>query len=123
MPGTNWSAEVTELIPHQTTHTINTGSNQSGGGASGTVYDCAYYSDSSAENLSGTADSETITVKSFNPKSVVIIIGSVLTKVNTGGVVTGTEDTRKNVTYYSCISAKVTYYKYSSKTLAYRSSK
>ena len=122
-PGTNWSAEITEIIPHQITHPVNAGQNQSGGGASGTAYDCAYYSDSSAENLSGTANSEAITVKSFTPKSFVITIGSVLTKVNTGGVVTGTEDTRENVTCYSYISAKVTYYKYSSKTLAYRSSK
>lgn len=120
-PGTSWSAEITECTPNQITFPINGGG--SGQSASGTGYDVQYRPKGSVENLSGTANTDTITVKSYTPSSGSFVKGSVTTTANAGGVVTGTSDTRENVTCYSYISAKVTYYKYSSKTLAYRSSK
>ncbi len=121
-PGTRWSAEITELIPHQHSFPIN-GNPASGQYVSGTGYTCQYSPKASPENLSGTADADTITAKIYTPKAVVIEEGSVTTSANAGGVVTGSSDTRERVTRYSYLTAKVSYYKYSSKTLAYRSSK
>ena len=121
-PSTNWSVEITEYIPRQGSNPINQGAG-SGQSISGTVYMCQYRAESSIEKLSGVAVSDTVTVKSYSPTSVSIVEGSVTTKANAGGVLTETQDTRKNVTYYSYLSAKITYYKYSSKTMAYRSSK
>lgn len=90
----------------------------------GTAYACQYQPNNfSPSSLSGVSVSDKISVISYTPKSASIITGSVTTTVNAGGVVTGTSDTRETTTCYSYLSAKVTYYKYSSKTLAYRSSK
>lgn len=121
-PGTSWSAEITEMIPNQMTFPISGGAG-SGQSVSGTGYDVQYRPKDSAENLSGTASTDTITVKSYTPSAGTFVKGSVTTIANAGGVVTEKKDTRENVTCYSYLSAKVTYYKYSSKTLAYRSSK
>lgn len=121
-PGTSWSAEITEMNPVQGSSPINGG----GGGykTTGTTYFCQYQQNTfSPSSLSGVSDSDKICIISYVPKSTTITTGAITTTVNAGGIVTGSSDTRENDTCYSYLTAKVTYYKYSSKTLAYRSSK
>lgn len=121
-PGTSWSAEITELVPEQITAPINGGG--SGSTTTGTAYDYRYQPNNfSPSSLSGVSDSDKISVISYTPTSAGFVKGAVTSTVNAGGVVTGSSDTRENVTCYSYLNVKVTYYKYSSKTLAYRSSK
>lgn len=74
-PGTSWSAEITEYTPNQITFPINGGG--SGQSASGTGYDVQYRPKGSVENLSETANADTITVKSYTPSSAGFVKGSV----------------------------------------------
>lgn len=114
LPGSSWSATVQEFTPNQVTYSISSQL------TSGTGYAVNYIPKdySSPTGAVGSGTSITV-VSSYKPSGGAFTEGA-LTGHQYSGEVT---DTRKTVYKYSYLKADITYTQYTSKTLAYRSSK
>lgn len=114
LPGSSWSATVQEWTPNQVTYSISSQL------TSGTGYAVNYIPKdySSPTGAVGSGTSITV-VSSYKPSGGAFTEGAL-----TGHQYSGeTNDTRKTVYKYSYLKADIKYTTYTSKTLAYRSSK